>query len=72
MIEVDTHRLIDAFAEDGKHEDSCNRWSEVAGDGLDVVKELTTLGFLHHGDPRNAHTNQEHDEHSKSKIVSHV
>ena len=44
MTEVGTHRLINTFAEDGKHEDSCNGWCEVAGDGLDVVEELTTLG----------------------------
>lgn len=44
MIEVETYSFIDTFAEDGKHEDSCNRWCEVAGDGLDVVKELTTTG----------------------------
>lgn len=44
MIEVETHSLVNTFAEDGKHEDSCNGWCEVAGDGLDVVKELTTLG----------------------------
>lgn len=43
-IEVETHRLVDTFAEDGKHEDSRNGWCEVAGNGLDVVEELTTLG----------------------------
>lgn len=44
VIDLETHRLIDTFAEDGEHEDRCNGRCEVAGDGLDVVKELTTLG----------------------------
>ena len=44
MTEVETHSLIDTFAEDGKHEDSCNRRCEVAGYGLDVVEELAALG----------------------------
>lgn len=44
MTEGGTHRLVDSFAEDGKHEDSCNGWREVAGDRLDVVEELTALG----------------------------
>lgn len=39
-----THRLIDTLAEDGEDENSGDRWREVAGDGLDVVEELTTLG----------------------------
>lgn len=65
MTEVETHRLIDTFAEDGKHEDSCDGRREVAGDRLDVVKELTTLGCLHHRDPCYAHTNQGQDKHSK-------
>lgn len=64
MIEVETHGLIDTFAEDGEHEDSRNGWCEVAGDGLDVVKELTALGGLHHRDPCYAHTNQGQDKHS--------
>lgn len=44
MTEMETHRLIDPFAEDGKHEDGRNGRREVAGDGLDVIKELATLG----------------------------
>lgn len=44
MNQEATYRLIDTFAEDGKDEDSCNGWCEVAGDGLHIVEELTTLG----------------------------
>lgn len=44
MIELETYRLVDTFAEDCEHEHSCNRWCKVAGDGLDVVKKLTALG----------------------------
>lgn len=64
MTEIETHRLIDTFAEDGKHEDGGNGWCEVAGDGLDVVEELTTLRWLYHRDPCDAHSNQNQDKHS--------
>lgn len=62
--EIKTHGLIDTFAKDCKHEDGCDRWSEIAGDWLDVVKELAALSWLYYGDPRYAHTNQGQDEHS--------
>lgn len=59
--------LIDAFAENGENEDGRNRWSEVAGDGLDVIEELTTLGGLHDGDPRDAHPNEGEDKNSAAR-----
>lgn len=66
MPVLETHRLVDTFAEDAEDEDSCDRRCEVAGDGLDVVKELTALGRLHHGDPGYAHSDQGQDEQSAS------
>lgn len=57
-----THGLIDTFAEDGKNEESCNRWREVAGDGLDVIEELAALGRLDDGDPGDAHPDEGQDE----------
>lgn len=62
--ETCTHGLIDALAEDGEDEDGRHGGREVAGDGLDVVKELTALRRLHDGDPRYAHPNQNQDEDS--------
>lgn len=59
---VQTHCLVDTFAEDGENEDSCNRWSEVTGDGLDVIEELAALGRLHDGDPGYAHPDEGQDE----------
>uniref|UniRef100_A0A2D4MGW3 Uncharacterized protein n=1 Tax=Micrurus spixii TaxID=129469 RepID=A0A2D4MGW3_9SAUR len=50
--------LIDSLAEDGQEEDGGNGWAQVAGDGLDVVKELPALRRLDHGHPGNADTNQ--------------
>lgn len=43
-VEIGTHGLVDAFAEDGEHEDGGDGRREVAGDGLDVVEELAALG----------------------------
>ena len=40
---LDTYWLIDSLAEDSKQEDCCDGWSQVTGDGLDVVEELSTL-----------------------------
>lgn len=59
---VKTHCLVDTFAEDGENEDSCYRRREVAGDGLDVIEELATLGGLHDGDPGDAHPDEGQDE----------
>ena len=59
---VTTHCLVDTFAEDGKNEDSCNGWSQVTGDGLDVIEELAALGRLHDGDPGYAHPDEDQDE----------
>lgn len=67
MNEVWTHGLVDAFAEDGEHEDGGDGRREIAGDGLDVVEELAALGRLHDGDPGDAHSDQEQDEHSAPK-----
>ena len=57
MMDLMTHRLVYTLAEDGQHEDSSDGRGQVTGDGLDVVKELTALSRLHHGDPRYAHPN---------------
>lgn len=62
-----THWLVDTFAEDSEDEDGCYRWSEVTGDGLDVVEELATLGRLHDGDPRYAHPDEDQDKNSAGR-----
>lgn len=59
---VKTHCLVDAFAEDGENKDSCDRRSQVTGDGLDVIEELAALGGLHDGDPGDAHPDEDQDE----------
>lgn len=46
--------LIDTPPEDGHDEDSSDGRSQVAGDGLDVVKQLSTVGWLDNGDPQDA------------------
>lgn len=63
----DTYRLIDSLAENSKQEDSCDGWSQVAGDGLDVIEELPTLCWLHNGHPGDADANQHEDEQSGIK-----
>lgn len=62
-----THLLIDTFAEDSEDEDGCDWWSEVTGDGLDVVEELAALGRLHDGDPRYAHPDEDQDKNSAGR-----
>lgn len=64
---METHRLVDTFAEDGEDEDGRDRRSEVTGDGLDVVEELAALGGLHDGDPRYAHPDEDQDENSAGR-----
>lgn len=54
-----THGLCDPLAEDGQQEEGSDGWSQVAGDSLDVVKELPTVGALDDGDPEDADDNQE-------------
>lgn len=49
-----THRLSDPLAEDGQQEEGRDGWGEVAGDRLDVVKKLPTVGALDDGDPEDA------------------
>ena len=55
MMDLMTHRLVYTLAEDCQHEDSSDGRGQVGSDGLDVVKKLTTLSSLHHGDPCYAH-----------------
>lgn len=43
--------FVDPLDEHGQDEDGGDGRSQVAGDGLDVVKELAALSCLHHGDP---------------------
>lgn len=54
-----TYRLSDPLAEDGQKEEGCDGWGQVAGDGLDVVKELPAIGALDDGDPEDADEYQE-------------
>lgn len=70
--ENDTYWLIDSLAENSKHKDSCNGWSQVTGDGLDVVKELPTLSWLHNGHPGDADANQQEDEQPEIKAPQYT
>lgn len=58
-----THWFIDSLAENGEDEDSSNRWSQITGDGLNVVEELPALSRLNDGDPRDTHADQKQHEH---------
>lgn len=62
-----THRLCDPLVEDGQQEEGSDGWSQVAGDRLDVVKKLPTVGALDNGDPEDADDNQEHHKHPAGK-----
>ena len=68
----DTYRLIDSLAENSKQEDCCDGWSQVTGDGLDVVEELSTLCWLHDGHPGDADTDQHQHEQPEIKPHSRV
>lgn len=59
-----THRLCDPLAEDGQQEESSDGRGQVAGDRLDVVEELPTVGALDDRDPEDADDDQEDHEHS--------
>lgn len=52
-----TYLLIYSLAEDGKQEDSSNGRSQVAGNRLNVIKELPALSWLHHRNPGDADAN---------------
>lgn len=64
----ETYRLIGSLPENSKQEDSCNGWSQVTGNRLDVIEELPTLCWLHNGYPGNADTYQHQDEQPEIKI----
>lgn len=63
----DTYRLADSLPENSKQEDSCNGWSQVTGNRLDVIEELPTLCWLHNGHPGNADAYQHQDEQPEIK-----
>lgn len=46
-----SHRFIDPLNKHSQEEDGGDRGSQIAGDGLDVIKQLTALCRLHHRDP---------------------
>lgn len=69
---LDTYRLIDSLAEDSKQEDCCDGWSQVTGDGLDVVEELSTLCWLYDGHPGDADADQHQHEQPEIKPHSRV
>lgn len=52
-----TYLLIDPLAEDAKQEDSSNGRSQIAGNWLNIIKELPTLSWLYHRNPGNADAN---------------
>lgn len=66
-----THRLCDPLAEDGQQEEGSDGRGQVAGNRLDVVEELPTVGALDDGDPEDADDNQEHHEHSAGESTGH-
>lgn len=59
-----THRLCDSLAEHGQQEEGGDGRGQVAGDRLDVVEELATVGTLDDGDPEDADDHQEDHKHS--------
>lgn len=63
-----THRLCDPLAEDGQQEQGSDRRGQVAGDRLDVVEKLATVGALDDGDPEDADDDQEHHKHSAGRV----
>lgn len=67
-----THRLCDPLAEDGQQEEGSDGWGQVAGDRLDVVEELATVGALDDGDPEDTDDNQEHHKHSARRAQGAV
>lgn len=46
-----THRLCNPLAEDGQQEEGGDGRGQVAGNRLDVVKQLPAVGALDDGDP---------------------
>lgn len=68
-LQNDTYLFIDSLAENSQQEDSPNGWPQVAGDRLDVIKELSTLSRLHDGHPGDADGNQQ--EHEQPEIQAH-
>lgn len=58
-----THRLCDPLAEDGQQEEGGDGRGQVAGDRLDVVKQLPAVRALDDGDPEDADDDQKHHEH---------
>lgn len=63
----DTYWLSGSLPENSKEEYSCDGWSQVTGDGLDVIEELPTLCWLHNGHPGDADANQHQDEQPEIK-----
>lgn len=67
-----THRLSDPLAEDGQQEEGRDGWGKVAGDRLDVVKKLPTVGTLDDGDPEDADDYEEDYEQPVGKAQDAV
>lgn len=53
-VHVSSHRLIDPLHEHSQEEDGGDGRSQIAGDRLDVIKQLTALSRLHNWDPADA------------------
>lgn len=60
-----TYRLINPLPEDCQDEEGCDWWGQIAAYGLDVVKELSTVGWLNDWDPENADDHKDEDEDSE-------
>lgn len=54
-MQLPSHRFIDPLNKHGQEEDGGDRRGQVAGDRLDVVKQLTALSRLDNRDPTDTH-----------------
>lgn len=64
---VPSHRLIDPFDKYSQEEDRGDGRSQVAGHGLDVIKQLTALGCLDHWYPTDTDGYDAQDPHSEEE-----
>lgn len=54
-MQCELYLLVGSLPKHCQDKDGCDRWGQVAGDGLDVNIQLTTVGILQDRDPDDAH-----------------
>lgn len=62
-----SYLFIDTFPYDSHEEHRAYRRSQIAGDGLDVVEETTSLRCLNNGNPQDTNTNHDQNEDTKAR-----